>query len=654
MQRISLGVTQPLVAMAAALLLVVMFLGAAILAQSIRMDRLSAAETQAYARLASEALAGTGEAGLVAALEDVAGDRFVLVDHTGRIVGGNGELLQRSDTKSAPVMSGGQETGRIVTHRLRSFRFALPFEATVVLIAIALLTAYAIASFYTRFVLAGLKSIERVLARTALAEPAPEAAGFTFTEITRLQMLVDRRLREARRTQERLRQAAFQNAESGLPNLHAFSEALDQQLANADFDHPLCVFALDIDHFQKVSEILGLEHSGALLSATTERIEQELAAFESRGLLNRRQCMFAHLQGDEFALLLPPGTGRDTAALVARNLRRAFVAPFVIDCRRVTLGLSGGIAIAPEDGDRVAPLLRRANAALRGLRNEGREGFVFYQSRLDRVTEKRLLLEADIRQALDEKAYWPAFQPKIDLTSGAITGCEALARWTRRDGTMVSPGEFIAVAEQSGLIVEIGDTILRQSCQAAAAWVRDGWRVPVAVNVSAAQLDDPTFCDRVLNAIAESGLEPGLLELEITESMAVRDPVHVEAVLKPLRRMGVRLAIDDFGTGHANLAIITRLNFDVFKIDRSFVSRLTTDSSGPAVVSMILAMARTLRHVTVAEGVETAEQLAFLRESGCTLAQGFYFCGPVPEMQFREVLKGWSPVTVTGSVRKSA
>ncbi len=653
LQRISLGVTQPMVATVVCAVLVLLFLGASIFSQQVRAERISQAQTDDLAHLSGVFLAQDGRADLVRALEAATEGRYALLDARGTLVGGDPGLLARTDTASAPVPVEGGVAGRLVTHRLHPFSLALPLEILIGLIGLALTAAYLTAHLYTRFVLAGLATIERAFSRS---EKDPDTAGpvFTFSEITRLRLLVERKVREARRLESRLRRAAFENPESGLPNLRAFCETLNDQLASADFENPLCVLSLDLDHFQKVSELLGTETSFSLAVLARDRIDDELAGLEDRGLLNRNHCLLAHLQADEFALLLPPGTGRDLAGQVARNLRRAFVTPFLIEGRRVMLGLSGGIAIAPEDGDRAGHLLRRASVALKSLRAQGKEGFVFYQERLDRVTERRLLLEADIRQAVDDAAFWPAFQPKIDIATGSISGCEALARWTASDGTVIPPAEFIPVAEESGLIAEIGESILRQSCAAAAEWVGKGWNIPVAVNVSAAQLDDPTFCDRVLNAMADSGLPPSLLELEITESMAVRDPAHVEAVLKPLRRMGVRLAIDDFGTGHANLAIITRLNFDVFKIDRSFVSRLGTDPSAPAVIDMILAMAHALHHVTVAEGIETPEQLAFLRQRGCTHAQGFFFSGPVPAGRFLELLQSWSPGTVKDLLRKSA
>ncbi|MEM7766054.1 MAG: bifunctional diguanylate cyclase/phosphodiesterase [Pseudomonadota bacterium] len=654
MQRVSLSFTQPLVGAVLAAFLAAVFLGSTLTAPSMRMERISQQQTDAYAALVSESLAAGTSASLASTLDRVTDGRYVLVDVDGRLVSGNPALIGRRSAKRAAISVSGAPAGYLVTDKLQPLEFILPPQILLIFVGFAIAAAYFTGQLYTNFVLNGLASIEGAFSRTESRDSDAPEPPFTFTEFTKLRMRLERRIREIQRGSVRLQAAAYQNPDSGLPNLRAFYEAVNGQLVQADYDTPLSVLCLDVDHFQKVSEWLGLERSHELVQLTTERIERELSALHDLGRLDRRGCLLAHLQGDQFALLLPAGTGRDAAGQVARNLRRAFAAPFVIDQRRVTLGLSGGIVVAPDDGDQVGNLLRRAQAALRSLRDENRDGFAFYQSRLDRVTEDRLLLEADVRRAMDENTFWPAFQPKIDLRTGEISGCEALARWTRADGKQVSPAEFIPVAEQTGLIIGIGDTILRQACNAAAGWVRAGWPVPVAVNVSAAQLDDPTFCDRVLDAITESGLPPGMLELEITESMAVRDASHVEAVLKPLRRMGVRLAIDDFGTGHANLSIITRLNFDVFKIDRSFVSQLTTDPSAPAIVDMILAMAHTLNHATVAEGVETAEQMAFLRDRGCTFAQGFFYSGPLPEARFREFLQSWSPNAALVGERKRA
>jgi EAL domain-containing protein (putative c-di-GMP-specific phosphodiesterase class I) len=235
------------------------------------------------------------------------------------------------------------------------------------------------------------------------------------------------------------------------------------------------------------------------------------------------------------------------------------------------------------------------------------------------------------------------FQPKVKLESGELVGAEALARWRRPDGAIVSPGVFIPIAEELGLIGTLGKQVMRDACFAAAGWNRKGIVSSVAVNVSPHQFDDPDFVSSVFQALDDSGLPPDLLELEITESAAVADADRVARTMWPLRNRGVRLAIDDFGTGHSNFAAITRLPFDVFKIDQQFVRALSTDPHAPAIVEMILAMAEALGQETVAEGVETKEQADFLLRRACTIGQGYYYSPPLPAAEFDAFVRSYRP-----------
>jgi EAL domain-containing protein (putative c-di-GMP-specific phosphodiesterase class I) len=235
------------------------------------------------------------------------------------------------------------------------------------------------------------------------------------------------------------------------------------------------------------------------------------------------------------------------------------------------------------------------------------------------------------------------FQPKVRLETGELVGAEALARWRRPDGAVVSPGVFVPIAEELGLIGKLGRSVMRDACIAAAGWNKKGIVASIAVNVSPHQFDEPDFIQSVYQVLDESGLDPELLELEITETAAVSDPDRVARIMWPLRNRGVRLAIDDFGTGHSNFASITRLPFDVFKIDQQFVRALNTDPHAPAIVEMILAMAEALGQETVAEGVETHEQADFLLRRACTIGQGYYYSPPLPAEEFDLFVRSWRP-----------
>ena len=322
-------------------------------------------------------------------------------------------------------------------------------------------------------------------------------------------------------------------------------------------------------------------------------------------------------------------------------MNRAFESPLAVGQRLVTLGISAGVTMLPEDGKSPGEIFRRADMALQETRKTSRNAFQFYTPSLDRIQRGRFQLEAELRAAVKNSEFIPVFQPKIDFSSGRIMGAEALARWYRHGGKVVMPGTFIGVAEEIGLIDEIGRQILNASCAAAAKWSKMGFNVPVAVNVSPRQFEQNDFAESVIQALRDSALPPHLLELEITESMAIDDPHKVGEVMRPLREMGVRLAIDDFGTGHSNLVMLTQLPFDVFKIDRQFVSALQTDRQAPAIVEMILAMAETLSLKAVAEGIETDEQADFLRKRGCALGQGFLYSPGVSLTKFIAMLYSW-------------
>jgi EAL domain-containing protein (putative c-di-GMP-specific phosphodiesterase class I) len=307
------------------------------------------------------------------------------------------------------------------------------------------------------------------------------------------------------------------------------------------------------------------------------------------------------------------------------------------------MSVSGGIVMAPEDAESFAKLLQNAKLAVRLVRSEAQSGFRFFTPRLTRLVQGKYRFEAELRDAVANKEFKAVFQPKIDFATGRIMGAEALARWRRPNGKFISPATFIPVAEQAGLIDEIGMQILEAACRAARAWQTEGFDLTVAVNVSPSQFQRHDLTDSILEVLRRTGLHPSRLELEITESMAVANPVRVAEFISPLRAMGTKLAIDDFGTGHSNLATLTQLPFDVFKIDRQFVSALETDRQAPAIVEMILAMAETLGLKTVAEGVETTNQAEFLRRRGCTIAQGFLYSPGLPEAAFLDLLRAWRP-----------
>jgi EAL domain-containing protein (putative c-di-GMP-specific phosphodiesterase class I) len=297
------------------------------------------------------------------------------------------------------------------------------------------------------------------------------------------------------------------------------------------------------------------------------------------------------------------------------------------------------VALAPRDGKDADTVIRHARMALGAAQSAPGRLKVFTQS-LDREAVARLTLEREMRGALDRNEFRAYFQPKINLATGCVEACEALARWIRPDRTIISPGRFIPVAEESGLIGPLSDAIMREACWKAAAWARAGHPAKVAVNVSALQFRGDRFAEGVLRIVQHAGLRPDHLELEITETVVMEDPERALRVIRPLREAGVRLAIDDFGCGHSNLAALSKLPFDVIKIDQQFVRALERgDSYAAGIVEMILALARTLNMEVVAEGVERREEMEFMAARGCHWAQGFLYGAAVSAPEFAEVLR---------------
>jgi diguanylate cyclase (GGDEF)-like protein len=510
----------------------------------------------------------------------------------------------------------------------------LLFVCTVFSAASAYVTAKPLQDLFNRFTAYML---------TDRLDAQAELDSLQFPELRRLRVASTRAVRKLRRENEVLRHIAYKDGRTNLPNAIALERHVNATLPEASFDYPAAFLLLDIDRFSQLLEQVGAANGDALLEAASKRLTRALAELGDPAAVALRGSMLAALSADKFALYLPSAINRDHVISIARAVRAAFVEPFDLPTRQVTMSISGGIVMAPEDAESFPKLMQNAKLAVRLVRSEAQSGFRFFTPRLTRIVQGRYRFEAELRDAVGNKEFKAVFQPKIDFQTGRITGAEALARWRRPNGKLISPATFIPVAEQAGLIDAIGMQILEAACEAARTWQLEGFDLTVAVNVSPSQFQRHDLTDSIMAVLRRTGLHPNRLELEITESMAVSDPARVAEFISPLRAMGTKLAIDDFGTGHSNLATLTQLPFDVFKIDRQFVSALETDKQAPAIVEMILAMAETLGLKTVAEGVETTKQAEFLRRRGCTMAQGFLYSPGLPEAAFLDFLRAWNP-----------
>ncbi len=426
---------------------------------------------------------------------------------------------------------------------------------------------------------------------------------------------------------------AYTDPVTRLPNRLRFLSRLDATMA-AGGEAYLAI--CDLDRFRQVNVTFGPRVADLALAVVGERLR---AAASATGITS---LFLGRIGADQFGILMP-GATQDSVKACLSAAREAVSEAISVEGHTLRVTASFGAARAPQDAQSGGDLLKQAEVALKEAKREASRGIAFFdQSLLDRARAQSRL-EEELRDGLDRGEFVAVFQPKVKFETGELVGAEALARWRRPDGAIVSPGVFIPIAEDLGLIAKLGKQVMRDACFAAAGWNRRGIISSVAVNVSPHQFDDPDFVGSVYRALDESGLPAELLELEITESAAVADPDRVARIMWPLRNRGVRLAIDDFGTGHSNFAAITRLPFDVFKIDQQFVRALSTDPHAPAIVEMILAMAEALGQETVAEGVETKEQADFLLRRACTIGQGYYYSPPLPADEFDAFVRSYRP-----------
>jgi diguanylate cyclase (GGDEF)-like protein len=413
---------------------------------------------------------------------------------------------------------------------------------------------------------------------------------------------------------------------TGLPNRALLSDRFSQMIVLARRrDVPLGVLFIDLDDFKLVNDSQGHAAGDELLKETARRL---LAVV-------RQGDTVARISGDEFAVILGDLARADDAALVAQKTIDKLGEAFAIRDQEVFITASIGIATFPADGDNAEVLLGAADAAMYRAKQAGRNAFQFFTADINQRTRARAQLGIELRRALERDEYTLAYQPKIDLATGETIGAEALLRWNHPERGTVMPVEFIPVLEETGLIVQVGEWVLERACRDLKAWQAAGHKVmPIAVNLSARQFRQQDLDTRIRSIVDAAGIEPSLIELEITESQLMHDPDHASKVLRALGKAGLRVAIDDFGTGYSSLAYLTRFPIASLKIDRSFVSHALIDRADATIVRSIVDMAHTLGFTVVAEGVESQPQADFLRGLGCQQAQGFLFARPMPAEAF--------------------
>ena len=421
-----------------------------------------------------------------------------------------------------------------------------------------------------------------------------------------------------------------------LPNRRTFTERLEHSLQMARRSGvPLAVAFLDLDRFKIVNDTLGYSSGDALLIAVAKRLKLHLRADDT----------VARLGGDEFTMILPVVRGMENGVIVAEKLLKVFEQPFMLGGQEFIVGASMGISLYPSDGEDSATLLRHADDAMRQAKKSGRNQYQFYRAEMTEAAQVQLELEHDLRRAIELQQLELHYQPQFDLRSNALIGVEALLRWRHPTRGYVPPLQFIPVAEDSGLIVGIGDWVLREACKQLSDWQSGhAERFRVAVNVSALQFERHDLVESVSSALREHHVNACWLELELTESLVMRDVAGSSLQLQKLRDLGVQIAIDDFGTGYSSLAYLQRLPIDRLKIDRAFVKDLGGDPNTAPLAQAIIGLAHTLGMEVVAEGIETPQQLETLRGMGCEIGQGYLLGRPAPSAELLERLAQGLPV----------
>jgi diguanylate cyclase (GGDEF)-like protein len=412
---------------------------------------------------------------------------------------------------------------------------------------------------------------------------------------------------------------------TALPNRVLFRQEMERELARARGGETVAVLCIDLDHFKRVNDTLGHAAGDALLQGAADRLRACV----------RETDIVARLGGDEFAIVQLQADQPRAATVLAERLIADLSRPFDIEGHQVVVGASVGIALAPSDGTEADQLMKSADMALYRAKADGRGVLRYFESEMDAKMQARRALELDLRKALVEHEFELFYQPIVDLKSNRVSGFEALLRWNHPTQGLISPADFIPIAEDMGLITPLGEWVLRQACREAAGWPE---RVKVAVNLSPAQFKSKALALVVTTALADSGLAPDRLELEITESVLLQDNDTVRGILHQLRALGVRISMDDFGTGYSSLSYLRSFPFDKIKIDQSFVRDMGQHDDSIAIVRAVAGLGRNLGMSTTAEGVETNEQLGRLREEGCTEVQGYLFSRPLPASEVPRLL----------------
>ncbi|MFD0678069.1 MULTISPECIES: EAL domain-containing protein [unclassified Paenibacillus] len=440
-----------------------------------------------------------------------------------------------------------------------------------------------------------------------------------------------RAVNERKRAEQKIVHMAYHDSLTNLPNRLHFDERLKTSFENAEqTGGKMAVIFFDLDRFKVINDTLGHHVGDQLLQLLAQKLQ----------IYVKEKDIVARFGGDEFIILLSDIAHIDEAAQFAKGIPELLREPFIIENQELFVTASIGISLYPHDSTDVKTLLKNADIAMYRSKEKGGNSYHYYQPEMNKRSLHRLNLEIHLRKALERDEFRIFYQPIVDLSNGKIYGMESLIRWVHPEWGMISPAEFIPLAEETGLIIPIGNWVLKQSCLNNKKWQNIGHPpLCVSVNISAIQFHQPQFVQLVEKTLEETGLEPKLLCLEITENVAMTNISYIIDTMQKLRALGVRISIDDFGTGYSSFSYLKRFRVHTLKIDQSFIRDVTVDEENAAIVTALIAMSRQLKIKSLAEGVETQEQLDFLINQGCDEVQGYVFSKPMPAHEFELMIK---------------
>jgi diguanylate cyclase (GGDEF)-like protein/PAS domain S-box-containing protein len=566
-------------------------------------------------------------------LLEAAPDAMVVVNQLGKIVLSNVQTEKRFGYQRDELV--GQKVKniiplgfaeRLLADRLRSAEDALAQQIGT---GIELVGRRKDGSeFPIEIMLSPLKAGEEVLVTAAIRD---------ITLRKSAEALLLQKMAELNRSNEDLRAMALQMTHTaqhdfltGLPNRMLLNDRVSHAIALAQrHKKKVAVLFLDLDGFKHINDSLGHQSGDKLLQSIARRLVNVLRGSDT----------VSRQGGDEFVMLLSEVEHSEDAAITARRMLRAIAEAHLIDDHDLHVTTSIGVSIYPDDGLDAETLIKNADTAMYQAKENGRHCYQFFKPAMNVRAVERQFIEEGLRRALERQEFTVHYQPKVDMSSGKITGAEALIRWMHPVRGLIPPAQFIPIAEDCGLILAIGNWVLREACRQARAWADAGLTLAtIAVNISAMELRDEHFLAGVFAVLEDTGLPPSCLELELTESVLMGHTASTEAILKALRARGVQLAVDDFGTGYSSLSYLRRFSIDTLKIDQSFVRQISDEPDETTIVAAVIGLGRSLNLRVVAEGVETPEELAFLQAHQCHEAQGYYFSKPLRAEQFARLL----------------